>query len=55
MVAGELYLYLCRDSESGYVVDADTAAASGRLEAVHELLNAGADANAANEKGQTPL
>lgn len=34
---------------------AHRSAASGRLEAVHELLNAGANADAANEKGQTPL
>ena len=34
---------------------ANFKAASGRLEAVHELLNAGAQADAANEKGQTSL
>jgi ankyrin repeat protein len=30
-------------------------AASGHIEIVNELLNAGAEASATNEKGQTPL
>lgn len=51
MIAGELD----RFSHPWRMLIGSWIASAGQVQAVHELVGAGADVNATNQKGQTPL